>query len=240
MADQANTGIYEIVNLVNGKRYIGSAKDLVNRWSGHRKHLNRGSHHCRHLQAAWRKYGAEAFAVRTLIICAKPDLILYEQIAFDAFAPEYNSNPSAGSSLGRKLSDETKAKIAAKRLGRKMPPRGDEYRAKISAALKGKKKSPEHSAKFQEGRRLRVVTDAQRAAISAATAASYRDGKRSRARPPEYREKIAASLRGRTATPEHRANQSAAQRGTKRGPYKRKGTTKNEPCLFPPIDQGGG
>src|SRR3546814_7356137 len=57
----ADSGIYQIRNLRNGKLYIGSARDLKQRRATHFKLLGENRHHCRHLQAAWNKYGAEAF-----------------------------------------------------------------------------------------------------------------------------------------------------------------------------------
>lgn len=90
----------------------------------------------------------------------------------------------------------------------------------MSAALTGREKPPEVMAALQAGRSKRVYTEEQRARISQSIRAAYENGTRSRERSPEYREKIAASLRGRKATAEHRANQSAAQRGKKRSTNK--------------------
>lgn len=33
------SGIYEITNLINGKRYVGSAVNMYRRWYAHRWHL---------------------------------------------------------------------------------------------------------------------------------------------------------------------------------------------------------
>lgn len=219
MTDPINTGIYEIVNLVNGKRYVGSAVDLYQRWREHRWGLAGGRHHSRHLQAAWRKYGADAFEFRVLMECPPVGLLREEQAEFDRRAPEYNVCPTAGSSLGRQHSEETRLKIGATKVGLKMPPRSAEHRAKLSAGNKGKLKSPEHMAALQAGRGRQEFTDERRATVSAALKASYENGTRSRERPPEYREKIAAKLRGRPLSAEHCAKVSAAMKGKKRGPY---------------------
>lgn len=258
MADPADSGIYEIVNLVNGKRYIGSAKNLTIRWAGHRNKLRKRAHANRYLQASWIKYGEYAFEFRVLERCAVSMLIECEQRAIDGYKPEYNLSPTAGSTLGVRFTDEAKKNISAalkgKLLGRKRdraavekgaaknrgrecqketrekisaaltglkrPERSVETRAKLSAALKGKKKSPEHMAALQAGRARQVFNEDRRTRVSEALKAAYEKGARSRERPPEYREKIAASLRGRKATEEQRANQSAAQTGKKRGPYR--------------------
>jgi group I intron endonuclease len=56
------SGIYKIVNKVNGNYYVGSTKNFNNRWRRkHRKQL-RGNYHTNlRLQRAWNKYGENAF-----------------------------------------------------------------------------------------------------------------------------------------------------------------------------------
>lgn len=53
--------IYKIVNLVNDKFYVGSTTNKKVRFRQHRKLLRGGRHHCKHLQAAWDKYGEAKF-----------------------------------------------------------------------------------------------------------------------------------------------------------------------------------
>jgi len=55
------SGIYKIVNKVNGKYYIGSSKNIKRRWSGHKVKLNKNEHFNSHLQNSWNKYGKENF-----------------------------------------------------------------------------------------------------------------------------------------------------------------------------------
>lgn len=106
------TGIYEIVNTVNGKRYVGSAKRFSVRWSEHRRDLSASRHHSSILQKAWVKYGSEAFEFRKLLVCKADDLLFYEQRALDALNPEYNIARTAGSTLGVGLSAQHKSKIS--------------------------------------------------------------------------------------------------------------------------------
>lgn len=58
--------IYKIVNLVNDKFYIGSTTNKKVRFRQHRKLLRGNRHHCKHLQAAWNKYGEEKFDFRVV------------------------------------------------------------------------------------------------------------------------------------------------------------------------------
>lgn len=53
--------IYKIVNLVNDKFYVGSTTNKKVRFREHRKQLRGNRHHCKHLQAAWNKYGEVKF-----------------------------------------------------------------------------------------------------------------------------------------------------------------------------------
>lgn len=166
MTDAA--GIYKIVNVVNGRIYIGCAVNLRQRWHSHRGALLRGMHHNRHLQSAWKKYGADAFRMRPLLVCAKHDLVFFEQRCIDAFnavANGYNKCPIAGTTAGRKVRPEVVAAMAAAKRGVPMTPearachaeamRRPEARARMSVAKKGKAhKTP--------------VSDAHRAALSAA------------------------------------------------------------------------
>lgn len=58
--------IYKIVNLVNDKFYVGSTIHKKVRFRQHRKLLRGNRHHCKHLQAAWNKYGEEKFDFRVV------------------------------------------------------------------------------------------------------------------------------------------------------------------------------
>lgn len=56
------SGIYKIVNKVDGKYYVGSTKDFDKRWKKkHRKQLRANNHYNDKLQRAWNKYGENSF-----------------------------------------------------------------------------------------------------------------------------------------------------------------------------------
>jgi group I intron endonuclease len=216
----ADSGIYEIVNLVNGKRYVGSAVSLERRWREHRWGLNGNRHGNRHLQASWAKHGESAFAFQIIEYCDPGVLIEREQAAFRRIKPEYNICPVAGSTLGRPHSDETKAKIGAKKCGLKMPPRSPEHRAKLSEAIKRRPPNPDAVAKMSATKKGKRLPDEHKAKIAIALKAAWDDGKRQRSKSAEWRAKIALSLSGKKLTVEHRAAVAAAMTGKKRGPYK--------------------
>lgn len=213
--DLDTSGIYQIINTVNGKRYIGSAVNLRQRRNEHWSKLARGIHHSKHFQSAWNRYGKEAFVFRVLLFCAKPDLLFYEQLAMDGIRPEYNVETVAGSSIGCIRTPETRAKISAKAKGRK---RSEEVTAKIVAAMTGRKLSPEHRATLLGNKKAAGHTHTEEWKRQN----SIRNTGVKRPKSPEQREKIAAALRGITHSPERRARQAAGQLGKKRGPYKLK------------------
>jgi len=187
------SGIYEILNTLNGKRYIGSAACFRRRFNLHTCQLRRNEHHNTHLQAAWNKYGEEAFKFNILLVCARDrgTLHLYEQQAFDVLQPEYNIAPIAGSLLGFKRSAETKARMSAAQKGRTVSestkklladaargtshakgkhlgPLSPEHCQALSAATKGKSKSAAHKAAISKGRKGMKFSAAHRKALSIA------------------------------------------------------------------------
>lgn len=105
-------GIYQILNRVTGKCYIGSAVNIRKRWNCHKTYLRKGDHHSRKLQSSWNKHGEEAFEIVVLQECDVEGLLPVEQMYLDALQPWYNMAPTAGSGLGVKLPEEVKAAIA--------------------------------------------------------------------------------------------------------------------------------
>ena len=62
-------GIYQIVNIVNNKKYIGQSINIRDRFIRHKYQLNKNIHDNKKLQNAWNKYGKEFFKFEVLIEC---------------------------------------------------------------------------------------------------------------------------------------------------------------------------
>lgn len=92
----AESGIYMIQNVLNGKKYIGSTNNFKRRLNRHRTELRMGIHHSIHLQRAYNKYGEDKFTVVILEKCEPihDTLLMIEQKYLDLL-PEYNSNKNA-------------------------------------------------------------------------------------------------------------------------------------------------
>jgi group I intron endonuclease len=143
------SGIYQILNIVNGKRYIGSSSNLKKRLSSHSLSLSKNYHHNKHLQNAFLKYGIDKFEIKILLYCSIEDLIFFEQRAIDAYGLKnlYNIRIKAESNQGLKASEETRRKLSEERRTRKM---SIEARKKMSEWHKGKIVSEETRKKLSE------------------------------------------------------------------------------------------
>lgn len=137
----AESGIYEIVNQVNGKRYVGSAISFKRRWMYHRRDLRAGRHHSKYLQDSWNRHGEDSF--RFSIIEPVDEfsmLIEREQFYIDTLKPEYNCRPTAGSNLGHKWTDEQRSRRSDQLKGRRVLPVGykhsEETRQKLSRMMR--------------------------------------------------------------------------------------------------------
>ncbi len=99
------SGIYKISNIITNKIYVGSAISLYNREIQHFFHLKQQTHHNKHLQASFNKYGIENFKFEVIEeIVNKNQLISREQFYIDTLNPQYNKCRIAGSPLGIKHS----------------------------------------------------------------------------------------------------------------------------------------
>jgi group I intron endonuclease len=183
------SGVYLIEG--GGAQYVGSAKDIVARWSMHRHELNQRKHHSRYLQRAWDKYGSDAFTFCILEECEPEQCIEREQYWIDTLKPKFNMHPLARSPLGVRRSAATRAKLSALASARNSPPmQGKHHSEETRAKMRGRVVSDETRAKL----RGRVVDEETRAKLRTA-----RSGK---PRPRASVEAAAEKLRGRKRAPE--------------------------------------
>jgi group I intron endonuclease len=144
--------IYKIINVVNGKLYIGSTMHKFSkRKSEHLTALRKGYHFNSHLQSAWNKYGEENFIFEILERFSDDvdqiKILQKELELINLITPEYNiCKKTAGGKLGRILTDSEKKKI------------GDFHR--------GKKHSEETIFKIKEARKIQIITEDHKRKIS--------------------------------------------------------------------------
>jgi group I intron endonuclease len=84
------------------------------------------------------KYGYSNFSLEILEYCEPSTVISREQYYLARLKPQYNILPTAGSSLGHKHYEETKARMSESKKGSKHT---EETKAKMSDSKKGEKNS---------------------------------------------------------------------------------------------------
>ena len=87
------TGIYKITNLINGKVYIGQARNIEKRWKEHKNNIKICD---QVLYRAMRKHGFENFSFEILMLCEEDLLNLMEKY----YIEKYNSYIHAENSNG--------------------------------------------------------------------------------------------------------------------------------------------
>lgn len=153
--------IYEVENLLNGKKYIG--KDSKNRSN----YLGSG----KYIKLAVSKYGKENFSKKILEVCTSleelntREIYWLQKLKCKESVEYYNATDTlTPCRAGKRLTEDHKEKISKAHKGKKMPPRSaetiakqvatrsqngnskhsNETRLKMSKASLGKPKSKEH------------------------------------------------------------------------------------------------
>lgn len=138
------SGVYRILNKVNGKFYIGSAIDIQRRWRQHRHELRSGKHANSYLQNAWNKYTEEAFQFIILEFVEIDKLQETEQSWLDdtrCFEREvgYNISAVAANITGYRHTEASKDLMKAAGLGKK---KSETHRINIGLGHRNKDKWP--------------------------------------------------------------------------------------------------
>jgi group I intron endonuclease len=154
-------GIYYIRNTKSKKFYIGSANDVQHRWYTHKWKLNTNAHDNPHLQAAWNKYGKDAFSVECIEQCSRTKLLLIEQQHLDKWWVSgllYNINPTADAPpnmMGIPHAIEHKKHIGDAHRGR---PKTETHKKNLSKAIQAWFQSPKNKQKFRRALVLHYKT----------------------------------------------------------------------------------
>lgn len=129
-------GIYEIINVINNKRYIGQSTNINTRFRSHKNKLRKNQHRNPYLQNAWNKYGEQNFNFHIIKICNDVELDEFEQKYIEIYNTcnrEYGYNIDNGGNSNKHLSEETLEKISE---ARKRENLSEETRKKMSDAAK--------------------------------------------------------------------------------------------------------
>jgi hypothetical protein len=101
------TGIYAIVHIASGRRYIGQSTSVYRRWQWHQIDLRNRSHHCRKLLELWQSDPRTAsFEFVLLTECRLDDLDRLEQQEIDNAVAKGLCLNSVTSPLVRQIMEE--------------------------------------------------------------------------------------------------------------------------------------
>lgn len=141
------TGVYKITS-PSGNFYIGSSKNIKDRFRRHKHQLRTNTHKNFILQKAWNKYGD--FLYEIIEECVFEFLIEKEQYYINTLKPEYNISKSALNPMFDK-DIKIKHKKAMKVVASK---RGKSWRDNVISSAKKRKEIPlsnEHKTMISEG-----------------------------------------------------------------------------------------
>lgn len=128
------SGVYILINSINGKYYIGSSVTLGDRLADYTQPAYQADKASTPIVRALVKYGLPAFVVGVLEFCDKHDVRDREQYFIDTYKPQYNVLTLVSSSLGLNHTEEVKDILRKLRTGTVQSP---EVRSKISLASTG-------------------------------------------------------------------------------------------------------
>ena len=95
------SGIYRITNTITGDFYIGSSKDVKQRWASHKCQSTWNKHPNNSMYLDMRKYGVDNFEFQVIEVVESDSLKETEQQFIELLKPTYNSNNAKGLDIER-------------------------------------------------------------------------------------------------------------------------------------------
>lgn len=197
--------IYEVINLINGKTYIGQhiTNDLEDGYLGSGKAL----------KAAIKKYGRKNFKKEIIVFAnGAASLNFIEKCLVPLWWAELptNYNMMEGGNNGARMTQEARNKISKSRTGKKFGPMPEAQRLAMSEQRRGKQ--PDHLAKLVKENHPRIGKRHSEESKKKMTLAKL--GKKMPPRSKEYCEKISQRMKNRTVSEETKRKMSEAKKKT--------------------------
>ena len=152
--------LYLVIHNSSGKCYVGNTtNDIESRWIKHKSDARNA--HGTYFTRAIRKYGPEAFSWNVIETHNSHKELLEAEIFMIAYlrgigADLYNLTDGGEGTAGIKVSQETREKLRAAKLGKPRKPFSDQARHNMSLAALGRLHTPETRAKMSLSRRSYV------------------------------------------------------------------------------------
>jgi group I intron endonuclease len=165
-------GIYLIKNIISGKEYVGSTRNLKRREYDHWRALKLRSHHNVYLQRSYAKYGRRSF-VFVVVECCTPDLLIERENWWISILGTVSPGGYNLTSADRhEVSEETRAKLSAARKGKpgffKGKSHSIETRSRLSAVGMGNQHGKEWQPTLEQRERMSAAKLANPTKISRA------------------------------------------------------------------------
>lgn len=110
-----SSGIYKFQSVIDSRFYIGSSKNLYQRYYDHNKQLSGNRHNNPYLQSFVNKHGLDSLRMEILALCEPKEMIEIEQKyidTLDAINKGFNLSPCAQNTLGYRFTDDQKKNIS--------------------------------------------------------------------------------------------------------------------------------
>ena len=99
-------GVYRLQNFITGKFYIGSTKNLYNRYYRHMQILKESKHENIRIKEDCDKFGWSSFVFGVVEYCEHKECLKREQYYFELWNPEYNVWLNVYTGKGRSYTEE--------------------------------------------------------------------------------------------------------------------------------------
>lgn len=153
------SGVYAIINNLNGNMYIGSSKDIYKRYTQHKSAFKDELHnyHSYVFQNAVKKYGIDNFRLEILEKCPPDKLLEYEHRWIQKLRPSYNVAQSPIDPINSRDLDKLKPKELWK--PQKGHKQSEDSKRKISNTMKGKAPSRQCIEKSIQLKKKKVILE---------------------------------------------------------------------------------
>lgn len=149
------SGIYKIVNKVDGKYYVGRAVNFRKRWTIHKRNLIKNIHPNFYLQNAWNKYGSENFEFVVVEYVENNLEVLIE--TEDKYIKKFLEDRRTGIDNCYNISESADGGCG---------PHSEKHKKNISESLKGIKRTEDHQRKLNESHRGKKLSETTKKKLS--------------------------------------------------------------------------